>query len=91
MDFKSLDGYCIGHVHDDGRSILREKRVIAGLTQQKVADKAKIALRQYQKFETGERSIRNASFDVACRVIEALRMDISAFFHGDYYVGEEIC
>ena len=31
-----------------------------------------------------------ASFQMACRVIEALGMNISDFYHGEYVLGEEI-
>ena len=48
----SFDGYCLAHIKVN--SILREKRLVLGLTQQQVADKAKINYRQYQKFESGE-------------------------------------
>ena len=30
------------------------------------------------------------SFRIACRVIEALGMNISDFYHGEYVIGEEI-
>lgn len=76
--------------HFDNKSILREKRVVLGLTQQQVADKAHIVLQQYQKFESGERNIMTCSFQIACRVIEALEMDITSFFHGDYVFAEEV-
>ena len=36
----SFDGYCLAHIKVN--SILREKRLVLGLTQQQVADKAKI-------------------------------------------------
>ena len=35
----SFDGYCLAHIKVN--SILREKRLVLGLTQQQVADKAK--------------------------------------------------
>lgn len=70
--------------------VLKEKRLVLKLTQQAVADKAKISLRQYQMFESDERNICNASFKIACRVIEALGMNISDFYHGKYVLGEEI-
>lgn len=54
----------------------------------KIADRAKITLRQYQRLESGERSILTCSFGLACRVIEALDMDVSKFYHGDYYLEE---
>ena len=41
--------------HLDGKkpgNILREQRVVQNLTQQQVADKAKITVQQYQKFES---------------------------------------
>lgn len=68
--------------------LLREKRLVLELTQKQVAEKAKVALTSYQKFESGERNIRTASFDVACKVLLALEMDPTAFFKGDYVFGE---
>lgn len=65
-------------------TVLKEKRLILGMTQKQVADKANLVLQQYQKFESGERSIMNCSFGLACRIIEALDMDICRFYHGDY-------
>ena len=61
-----------------------------GLTQQQVADKVKINYRQYQKFESGERNIMTASFQLTCRVIKALNMDIEKFYNGDYTLGEPL-
>ena len=78
-----LSGFQVAHLNNGG--ILREKRVSLGLTQQQVADKAKIKLQQYQKLESGERDIKNCSYDLACRVIEALD-----FFHGEYVFGEAV-
>ena len=83
-----LDGFQI--LHPRAVSILSEKRQILRLTQQEVADRAKITLRQYQRLESGERNIMTSSFRLACRVIEALDMDVSEFYHGDYYLGEEL-
>ena len=60
---------------------LKSQRVRIGLTQKQVADKAGILLQHYQKFEGGERDLRTASFDVACRVLEALEVDIVKYFH----------
>lgn len=62
--------------------LLRSRRILLGLTQQTVADRAKIPLQSYQHFESGKRNIRRASFQIACKVVEALEMDISAFYHG---------
>ena len=41
-----------------------------------------------QRLESGERNILTSSFGLACRVIEALDMDASKFYHGDYYLEE---
>lgn len=88
MNDEILDGFQI--LHGRAASILSEKRQILRLTQQEVADRAKITLRQYQRLESGERNIMTSSFRLACRVIEALDMDVSKFYHGDYYLEEEV-
>ncbi len=88
MEFESLDGYRLMHPHT--KSILFERRVILGLTQKQVAERAGIRLQSYQRFESGERNIMTASFQLACRVIEALKMNVSDFYHGEYFLGEEL-
>lgn len=90
MEFTDLNGFQMCHADNDMHSVLREKRVVLGLTQQQLADRAKVVLQQYQKFESGERNIMTCSFQLACRIIEALEMDITAFYHGDYTIGEEV-
>ena len=91
MDDFNLDCYQMVHLNGGARDyLLREKRVVLGLTQQQVADKAKIKLQQYQKFESGERNIKTASFQLASRVIEALEMNISDFYHNKYVFGETV-
>ncbi len=67
---------------------LKEKRLVLELTQQEVAKKAKISLSSYQKFESGDRNIRTASFEVTCRVVMALGMDPTAFYKGEDVFGE---
>ena len=71
-------------------AVLSERRQMLRMTQQEVADQANITLRQYQRLESGERNILTSSFGLACRVIEALDMDVSKFYHGDYYLEEEV-
>ena len=71
-------------------AVLSERRQMLRMTQQEVADRANITLRQYQRLESGERNILTSSFGLACRVIEALDMDVSKFYHGDYYLEEEL-
>lgn len=82
----SLDGFQM--IHPDDRSILFERRIVLGLTQKQVAERAKIPLQSYQRFENGNRKLNTASFTMACRVLEALEMDIAAYFHGNYVLGE---
>lgn len=55
-------------------AVLSERRQMLRMTQQEVADRANITLRQYQRLESGERNILTSSFGLACRVIEALDM-----------------
>lgn len=88
MENINLDGFCTVHVKPSG--VLREQRVMLGLTQQAVADRAKIPIQSYQQFESGKRDICRASFSLACRVIEALEMNPTDFFHGEYSIGEEV-
>ena len=90
MEYINLTGFSIAHLDKDMHSVLREKRLVLGLTQQQVANKAKIAYTQYQRLESGERNIMTASFQLACRVIKALDMDIDKFYNGDYVIGEEL-
>ena len=85
----ALEGFRVVHTQDKKDGLLKERRVTCGLTQQQVADKAGILIQHYQKFEGGERNLRTASFDVACRVLEALDLDIVKFFHNEYVIGEE--
>ena len=59
--------------------ILRNQREALGLTQQQVADRAKIQLRQYQRLESGERSMYGASFRTAISVCKALQLDPQRF------------
>lgn len=70
-------------------NILKERRIILRLTQQEVAEKAGILPQQYQKFESGERKIESATFQTACKVIEALNMDINKFYHGEYTLSDD--
>ena len=85
-----LSGFQMCHLDDDMHSVLYEQRIVHGMTQKQVAEKANITLQQYQKFESGARNIMTCSFRIACRVIEALDLNISDFYHGKYVLGEEV-
>ena len=88
MEGFSLDGFQL--INPNDQSILQERRIILGMTQKQVAEKAKIPLQSYQRFESGDRNITTASFQVACRVLEALELNIADFFHGEYIIGEKV-
>lgn len=60
--------------------ILRTRREELKLTQQQVADNAKILLRQYQRLESGERNITSASARIMLSVCAVLRLDPYFFF-----------
>lgn len=93
MDVIDLTGFQLCHADDKkaDQSILREKRVSLGLTQKQVAEGARISFVAYHRFESGEQNIRTASFQLVCRVLEALEMDINDFYHGEYVFGEKVC
>ena len=88
MQFEDLNDYHLIALHDE--QMLHERRVFLGLTQKAVAERAGIPLQSYQQFESGKRKIRRASFYIACKVLEALEMDLAKFHHGDYAIGEQI-
>ncbi len=58
----------------DGQ-VLRHRREKMGLTQQQVADKAGIQLRQYQRFESDERSLSGASMRIGLSVCSVLKLN----------------
>ena len=65
MEFENLDGYQLCHVEPKPwASILREKRVTLRLTQQEVADRAKIKLQQYKQ-ETFSYSVNGIAFHIS--------------------------
>ena len=70
------------------KDILIEARKKLGLTQQQVADKARVAMRHYQMFEGGKRKLSTSSFWTASRVLQALKLDVTTFARGGYGVVE---
>jgi len=70
-------------------SILRRQREKLGLTQGQIAEMAHIRLQQYQRFESGNKDLSSSSFQIACRVLDALQLDITAYWRGDYVFSEE--
>lgn len=61
------------------RAILYHRRIELGLTQQQVADRARIKLEQYQKYESGERSMESASFRIGMAISDVLKLDPHRF------------
>lgn len=72
MPKSDVPGYFI--VQTDG-GILRDRREMLGLTQQQVADKAGIQLRQYQRFETNERGLSGASMRIGLSICSVLKIN----------------
>jgi len=72
------------------RYVLKKRRNQLGLTQQEVAEKAGINIKQYQRFETGERELTDASFMTTCQVLKALDMDAGKYATGEYEIKELI-
>lgn len=63
--------------HSDSREarILRERRQELHLTQQDIAIEVGLQLRQYQRFEYGERKLSSATLKLGLRVCAALELD----------------
>ncbi len=59
--------------------VLATARQKKGYTLQEVADKAKINIRQYQKFESGERDFRGAAFSLGLLICQILDIDPQHF------------
>jgi transcriptional regulator with XRE-family HTH domain len=64
-------------------NVLKNARENLGLSAVQIASKANVSLRQYQRFESGERSLSASSFVIARRILEALELDISSFGKGN--------
>lgn len=70
-------------------AVLLEHRKHLGLTQQQVANLCQISVRQYQRYETGEKSIYSASFQIGVRICRCLQIEINDFFPGEFTENEE--
>lgn len=60
---------------ETSEATLRRRREQLGMTQIQVAKAAGINLRQYQRLESGERSISGTSLRIGLAVCRALRLD----------------
>ena len=70
---RSLDGRFI--IGQEDHQVLRSRREQLGLTQQQVADRAGIQLKQYQRLETGERHMSGCSMRIGLAVCAVLLLD----------------
>jgi len=70
------------------RGILIGQREKLGLSQEEVAEKAGITLKQYQTFEGHDRNLSSSSFRIVHAVLSALDLDITAFNKGKYSIEE---
>ena len=60
-------------------SYLRRQREALGMSQKAVADAAGINIRQYQRFESGERRIASTSLRIGLAVCDVLKLDPHRF------------
>ena len=61
------------------KSILISRRKQLKMTQKQVADAAHIQLRQYQRLESGERSMASASMRIGLSICSVLKLDPRRF------------
>jgi len=66
------------------RGVLIRQREKLGLTQEDVAAKAGLTLKQYQQFESHDRKLSSSSFRIVYAVISALELDLTTFKRGGY-------
>jgi len=66
------------------RGVLINRREKLGMTQEEVAEKAGITLKQYQRFEIQESGLSSSSFRIVHAVLSALGLDTTAFKKGKY-------
>ena len=74
-------------VPDHGMLIGQREKL--GLTQEEVAKRAGITLKQYQTYESCEgREFSSSSYQIVHAVLKALELDTSAFGKGEYVFEE---
>lgn len=70
-----VDGLVFDLVLHPEHAPLKLRREEMHLSQQQVADAANITLRQYQRFESGERSMSSASMRIGLSICHVLQLD----------------
>lgn len=77
--FKGYEHYIPDH------GILIGRREELGLTQEEVAEKAGVTLKQYQSYESCDgREFRTSSWGIVNAVLTALQLDPTDFTNGEY-------
>lgn len=71
---KNINGKTYEVMQIDSHVLLRRRKELK-MTQQQVADESGIQLRQYQRFENGERNLSSASGRIMLSVCETLKLD----------------
>ena len=66
------------------KGVLINRREELGMTQEEVAEKAGITLKQYQRFEVQESGLSSSSFRIVHAVLYALGLDTTALKKGKY-------
>ena len=65
----------------DVHARIKKRRESLGLTQQQTADILGIHIRQYQRFESGERSISGMSFRIGVAMADILELNVHELVH----------
>lgn len=71
---KNINGKTYEVIQVDSHVLLQRRKELK-MTQQQVADESGIQLRQYQRFENGERNLSSASGKIMLSVCETLKLD----------------
>lgn len=66
---------CKSNADDREAQLLRQRRLELGFSQQEVATEVGLQIRQYQRFEYGERKLSNANLKLGLRVCAALELE----------------
>lgn len=67
-------GYQFRTIYPDHTALMYRRKEFR-MTQQQVADAAGVALRQYQKFESGERKMSSATMRTGLSICRVLKLD----------------
>ncbi|MCL2797492.1 MAG: helix-turn-helix domain-containing protein [Firmicutes bacterium] len=64
--------------------LLKGQREKLGITQEEIAKRAGITLKQYQRYEKHNVQLSTASWKIANAILSALELDATALANGDY-------